>query len=80
MMKVSERTVIFLASTIKIATSVVVMVAGGAHFNVPAFPVCKAISVMITVVSVAPAGTRWMSIGSVSPVVSHMIKIGRAHV
>lgn len=71
--KTSEMIRTCFASMMMISTSATVIVAGGDHMKDPVFSTCSAISVMITVVSFAPAGTRWMFKGAVSPVVSHEI-------
>lgn len=58
MMKFSEMTNLFVASTIIIATSLTLIVLSGVHIKVPVFPVCRTMVSMMTVISVAPAGTR----------------------
>ena len=72
-MKVSEIISFFVASTMIISTSSTVIVAGGAHWYFPVLLTPSAMSTITTDMSTAPAGTRWISRGSVSPVVSHII-------
>jgi len=54
----SEITSFFVASTMMISTCSISIVVGGDHWKVPVFFVCSTMSVMMTVISVAPAGTR----------------------
>jgi len=71
--KTSEMTMTSFASITMISTLVVLIVLSGAHVNDPVFETPIAISTMMTVISTAPAGTRWMLTGPVSPVVSQVI-------
>lgn len=73
-MKTSEMIIFCIESTMMISTSVTVTVASGAHINEPLLGTCRAISVTITVISVAPEGTRWIStMPPASIELSHMI-------
>jgi uncharacterized membrane protein YqiK len=72
-MKTSDMTIFFVASTMRISTLETVRVLGGAHWKDPVFATANAMSTMTTVASFAPAGTRWMSRGAISPVVSQEI-------
>jgi len=71
--KTSEITMTCFASTMMISTLGVVIVLSGAHMNDPVLETPIAISATMTVISMAPAGTRWMLTGDVSPVVSQVI-------
>jgi hypothetical protein len=53
-----EMIVVFAESTMMISTSLTEIVFSGAHWNEPVLLTERAISEMIVVISIAPAGTR----------------------